>query len=165
MIQSCKEGFYTLIQLSGSRLDQDSGPALKPFIQCLADQGEKYLVLDLGNVDYLDSSGLSAILVVNRICLESGGSLAIINPKAPVHNLFEMANLGEILSIRKNLSEAIRIDFPESAWVQELVRCLEKSPVLSFRFPQNRYFCQSLFLDQALGGWKLIMKRFIKLLT
>jgi len=115
MIKTSKEGFFTIIYLSGSRLDQDSGSELKPLVQGLTDKGEKFLVLDLGKVDYLDSSGLSAILVINRFCLESGGNLAIINPQDPVHNLFQMANLGEILSIRKNLSEAIRFDFPESA--------------------------------------------------
>ena len=101
------ESLYTLLKLNTARLDSQSSPALRPKVEEALSLGEKNLVLDLEEVKYMDSSGFSAILVVNRLCLEEDGQLILINIQDDIRRLIKMAHLEEILNLKVNLWDAI----------------------------------------------------------
>jgi len=61
---------YTLLKFNFARLDNQSSPRLKPMVLEALNGGKKNVVLDLAEVEYLDSAGFSAILAANRICIE-----------------------------------------------------------------------------------------------
>ena len=58
---------YTLIQVLEEKLDTHIAPTLKSELVLVSGNGEKNIVLDLSKCRYCDSSGLSAILVANRL--------------------------------------------------------------------------------------------------
>ena len=66
---------YTLIKVAEEKLDTHIAPTLKSELVLVSGNGEKNIVLDLENVRYCDSSGLSAILVANRLCKNANGTL------------------------------------------------------------------------------------------
>lgn len=98
---------YTLLKLNSPRLDNQSGPHLRPMVEDALKGGKKNIVLDLGKVNYLDSTGFSAILVANRICIEDDGELILINAQDNVRRLIRLAHLEEIINLRVNLWDAI----------------------------------------------------------
>ena len=59
---------YTLVSIESEKLGGVISPELKAKFVELNGQGIKNIVLDLSNARYCDSSGLSAILVGNRLC-------------------------------------------------------------------------------------------------
>ena len=65
-----KQEKYTLLRLDEDKLDSNIAPQLKSEMVTLHAEGVRNIVLDLSEVKYTDSSGLSALLVGNRILQE-----------------------------------------------------------------------------------------------
>ena len=71
-----KQHFVTL-KVESDKLDSVVSPDLKSEIVFQNGKGIKNLVIDLSEVKYIDSSGLSSILVANRLCKTAQGVLVI----------------------------------------------------------------------------------------
>jgi anti-anti-sigma factor len=72
----------------------------------LVNKGENKIILDLKDCVYSDSSGLSAILVGNRLCEDSNGTFIICNLSPGVEKLVKLAMLDTILTIASDKDEA-----------------------------------------------------------
>ena len=89
------------------KLDAVQAPELKGEIVMLNKEGHKNIILDLSATRYIDSSGLSAILVGNRMCNESNGSFVICGLQENVNKLITISQLDNIIKITPTLNEAI----------------------------------------------------------
>ena len=67
-----KKEQYSILKLQEEKLDSPLSPALKSEFVTLNAEGIKNIIIDLSEVKYVDSSGLSALLVGNRIYNEDG---------------------------------------------------------------------------------------------
>lgn len=97
---------YTIIRLQAEKLDSNLAPALKSELVVLNTDGIKSIVIDLTQTRYCDSSGLSAILVANRLCKNSSGIFVLTGLQDPVKKLISISQLDTILNITNNLAEA-----------------------------------------------------------
>lgn len=104
-----KEENYSYIQVTNERLDSFISPELKAELVMLVNKGENKIILDLKGCLYSDSSGLSAILVGNRLCEDSKGLFVICNLSQGVEKLVKLAMLDTILLIASNKEEAEKI--------------------------------------------------------
>lgn len=104
-----KENNYTLISLNTDKLDAALAPILKSEFVLIAGNGEKNIIIDMDNVQYCDSSGLSTILVANRLSKNASGVFALCNLNPPVARLISISQLDSVLHIADNLDEAERI--------------------------------------------------------
>jgi anti-sigma B factor antagonist len=102
-----KQETYTLIGLEEEKLDSTVSPNLKSELVTLNAEGVRNMVLDLTNVKYTDSSGLSAILVANRLCKDAGGTLAIAGVSEHTLKLIRISQLDTVLNILPTRQEAI----------------------------------------------------------
>lgn len=89
------------------KLDAIHAPELKSEIVFLNKDGNKNLIIDLTATRYIDSSGLSAILVGNRLCNESNGSFVLCGLQENVSKLISISQLDKIFKITPTLNEAI----------------------------------------------------------
>ncbi len=78
-----KKENYTIITIDEKKLDTTIAPDLKSEFVKLNAEGINNLILDLTNVKYTDSSGLSSILIANRLCNSSSGLLNLSWPAGP----------------------------------------------------------------------------------
>ena len=101
------DSLYTLLKLDSPRFDSQSSSNLRPRVEEALGLGNKNLVLDLEEVNYVDSAGFSAILVANRLCIEEEGQLILINTQDNIRRLIKMAHLEEIINLKVNLWDAI----------------------------------------------------------
>lgn len=101
-----KEENYSLIKVVKNRLDSFISPELKAELVMLSSNQERNIILDLSDCIYCDSSGLSAILVGNRLCENSDGKFIICNLSKNVDKMIKLAMLDSILEIAPNLEEA-----------------------------------------------------------
>ena len=97
---------YTLIKLQAEKLDSSLSPSLKSELVVLNTDGTKNIIIDLTNTRYCDSSGLSAILVANRLCKNSQGTFVLTGLQEPVKKLISISQLDTILNITSTVSEA-----------------------------------------------------------
>ncbi|MEO6902903.1 MAG: STAS domain-containing protein [Bacteroidia bacterium] len=100
---------YTLIKLQAEKLDSTLSPSLKSELVVLNTDGAKNIIIDLTNTRYCDSSGLSAILVANRLCKNSDGMFILTGLQEPVKKLISISQLDSILNITNTLSEATEL--------------------------------------------------------
>jgi anti-anti-sigma factor len=101
-----KELNYSYIQVTNQRLDSFISPELKAELVMLVNKGENKIILDLKDCVYSDSSGLSSILVGNRLCEETQGTFVICNLSEGVEKLVRLAMLDTILNIAADPEEA-----------------------------------------------------------
>jgi anti-anti-sigma factor len=99
---------YTLIRMSADKLDTLVAPALKSELVMLNADGVRNLIIDLGSARYCDSSGLSAILVANRLCKNADGSLVLSNLQESVRKLIHISQLDSILQIVPDVDSAVQ---------------------------------------------------------
>ena len=104
-----KEENYSCVKVVRERLDSFISPELKAELVVLSNNEEQNIILDLSDCSYCDSSGLSAILVGNRLCEDSEGTFIICNLSQSVEKMIKLAMLDSILVIASNLEEAEKI--------------------------------------------------------
>ena len=102
-----KKDNYTLIQVMEEKLDTHIAPNLKSELVLISGNGEKNIVLDLSNCRYCDSSGLSAILVANRLCKNANGTFVLIGLTEAVERLITISQLDTVLNITETLDDAV----------------------------------------------------------
>jgi len=101
-----KQDHYTLIQVMEEKLDTHIAPNLKSELVLISGNGEKNIVLDLAKCKYCDSSGLSAILVANRLCKNVNGTFVLAGLNEAVERLITISQLDTVLNITDTVKEA-----------------------------------------------------------
>lgn len=96
-----------LIEYVESRvLDAGTARAFKEAIKPLLTQDAK-LVLDLGKVEFIDSTGLGALVSSLRQAHASGGEIKLIGLSKPARALFELVRMHRVFEIFNSADEAI----------------------------------------------------------
>ena len=73
----------------------------------LVDRGNLRLVLDLGAVMYIDSSGLGALVAAMKHARAAGGDLKVCALESDVRSLFEMTRLTKVMSVHATRQDAV----------------------------------------------------------
>jgi len=108
-----KQERYVVINLQEENLNSLVAPSLKSELVILSNEGVPNLILDLSDVNYVDSSGLSAILTANRLW-KSIGSFVLTGIKHdPVRKLIEISRLDTVLTILPTVQESVDYIFME----------------------------------------------------
>lgn len=96
-----REGDQATVRASGE-IDLASSPELRRQLQALLDDGVRRISLDLGDVTFIDSSGLGVLVGVLKRVNEAGtdGALEIHGLDGPVRKVFEITGLHEIFDVR-----------------------------------------------------------------
>lgn len=102
---------YTIFQLHEEKLTSLVAPDLKSELVKLNAEGTTNIILDLGDVKFTDSSGLSSILVGNRICQNDSGTFVLTRLTDHVAKLIQISQLHTILNITPTVEEAIDLVF------------------------------------------------------
>lgn len=101
-----KKDNYVIIELNEEKLDTTIAPELKSEFVTLQAEGFQHVILNLSNVKYSDSSGLSAILNGNRLFNEAG-SFILCGLQEHVMKLIKISMLDKVLNIVATEEEAV----------------------------------------------------------
>lgn len=102
-----------IVKSKVDKLDAIHAPELKSEIVMLNKAGQKNMILDLSETRYIDSSGLSAVLVANRVCRDSNGSFVLCGLQETVKKLITISQLETVLKITPTLNEAVDLVYME----------------------------------------------------
>ncbi|MBK8955849.1 MAG: STAS domain-containing protein [Saprospiraceae bacterium] len=108
-----KQERYAIFTLEEANLNSLIAPQLKSEFVFLRNEGVRNLIFDLGQVDYVDSSGLSSILTANRIWKDFGSFVMTNVRSESVQKLIEISKLNGILTIIPTMEEAVEYVFME----------------------------------------------------
>ena len=98
---------YNTLKVDEEKLDSTISPDLKSEFLTIQGQGIKNIIVDLSDVKYIDSSGLSAILVGNRVFTEAEGSFILSGVSDHVMKLIKISQLDSVLDILPTVEEAV----------------------------------------------------------
>lgn len=80
---------------------------LKQVVQDALDGGARKLLLDFTPTAYIDSSGLGALVSINKKVREVGGSLRLAGLNEDLRSLFELTKLDSLFAISETAAEAL----------------------------------------------------------
>ena len=90
---------YSVINVTVEKLDTHVAPVIKSQLIEMASKGVSNIIIDLKQSRYCDSSGLSAILVANRLCKNAGGTFVLTGLQSAVERLISISQLDTVLNI------------------------------------------------------------------
>jgi anti-sigma B factor antagonist len=105
-IKENKQGKVVVLKLIG-RLDSLTTKNFREKVKSLAQQRYVLLVLDMSEVDFMDSSGLGSLVAALRSVGHEGGNIKIADLQPRVRALFELTRLHQIFEIYEDIGNAV----------------------------------------------------------
>ena len=81
---------------------------LREIVRELADKGNRKIVLNLGEVFYVDSSGVGELVKTHTTVRNQGGQLRLVNLSKRVNDLLQMTRLSAVFDIERDEASAIK---------------------------------------------------------
>jgi len=107
-IEQRTSGDVAIVGISGDiTLSKGGDVLLKDKIQSLLQQGHRKIVLDMGNVSYVDSAGLGQLVQVYATTSHLGGSLKLLNLTKRLRDLLVLTKLLTVFDAYDSESEAV----------------------------------------------------------
>lgn len=89
---------YTVLEVGGE-VDVYTAPGLRERLIELIDAGSRRVVVDLGRVDFLDSTGLGVLVGALKRLRATGGTLALVCDKEPILKIFRITALDQVFPL------------------------------------------------------------------
>jgi anti-sigma B factor antagonist len=102
-------GDCAVLQVTGE-VDVYTAPILREQMRELAAKGAVHLIADLGQVDFLDSTGLGALVGGLKRLREARGSLALVTSTPRILRVFQITGLTKALAVQRSVADAITAD-------------------------------------------------------
>ena len=113
-IQERVVGSVTVLDLSGKLVLGDGDTLLKDKIHSLVFQGRKQLILNMGNVSYVDSSGLGALVASSVTAKSNDGHIKLVSLTKRLQDLLAIAKLLTVFDCYDSEPEAINSFTPQT---------------------------------------------------
>jgi anti-sigma B factor antagonist len=97
---------WAVVSLFGE-LDVATAPDMKERLVDLVNEGRSRIVLDLGGVDFLDSTGLGMIVSALKRARTHGGDLRIVCTESRITRLFEITGLDKAIPLLPTVDAAV----------------------------------------------------------
>lgn len=88
------------------KLDALLAPDLKSELVVIVEDGEKNILVDLSNCKYCDSSGISALLLGNRLCIGVNGKFVLYGLSPRVKEMMDLVGFDSLLKIADTIEKA-----------------------------------------------------------
>jgi anti-sigma B factor antagonist len=98
----------TVVDLSGRITLGEGSAVLRDTIRDLLNRGQKKVLLNLGDVTYIDSSGIGELVSGFTTVTNQGGTLKLLNLTKKVHDLLQITKLYTVFEVHNDETSAIR---------------------------------------------------------
>jgi anti-sigma B factor antagonist len=102
-------GDCAVLRVTGE-VDVYTAPLLREQMRELPAKGAVHLIADLSRVDFLDSTGLGALVGGLKRLREAGGSLALVISTPRILRIFQITGLTKALAVQPSVADAITAD-------------------------------------------------------
>ena len=98
----------TLLDIRGRIVLGDETDALRTAVRDLLARGKKKIILNLADVDYIDSSGVGELVGSFTTVRNAGGELKLLNLTKKVHDILNVTKLYTVFDIRDDEFKAVK---------------------------------------------------------
>jgi len=89
-------GTVTIIDVTGKLTQGDADDTLRDKVGSLMNQGRKDVIVNLGDVSYMDSAGLGTLVATFTTVRRQGGALKLLNLTKRLHDLLVITKLSNV---------------------------------------------------------------------
>ena len=100
-------GDVTIVDLSGRITLGEGSVVLRETVQDLISKGKGKILLNLGDVTYIDSSGIGELVSAFTSVRNKGGQLKLLNLTKKVHDLLQITKLYTVFDVKDDEAGAI----------------------------------------------------------
>jgi len=97
----------TIVDLSGRITLGEGSVVLRDTIKDLLGKGAKHILLNLGDVSYIDSSGIGELVSAFTSVRNQGGELKLLHLTKKVHDLLQITKLYTVFDVKDDEAAAI----------------------------------------------------------
>jgi anti-sigma B factor antagonist len=109
-------GDVTIVDISGRITLGEESAALRNLVMDLLSEGHPKILLNLGEVDYIDSSGLGALVSSASSVRRQGGELKLLKLTNKVQDLMQITKLYTVFDVKDDEAAAVKsFDRPTAA--------------------------------------------------
>jgi anti-sigma B factor antagonist len=101
------EGRVVILEPKGSLVGGDETEELKKTVHNLLEQGNRKLIIDLGDVEYLNSSAIGALVSAHTSYMNRQGKMILCNVNKSITNVFVVTKLSTIFTTADEREDAI----------------------------------------------------------
>jgi anti-sigma B factor antagonist len=101
-------GDIVVLDISGRITLGEGNVILREIVRGLVDKGNKKIVLNLGEVQYIDSSGIGELVRTHTTVRNQGGQLKLVNLNKRVNDLLQMTKLSAVFEIESDEASAMK---------------------------------------------------------
>ena len=105
-IQESQVNTLTILELSG-RFDVYNAPALEALLKRVAEKELAYALVNLGGVQFVDSTGLATLVQGMKRCRQQNGDVYLCSLQQPVRIIFELTRFDMVFNIFDTQEDAI----------------------------------------------------------
>ncbi|MGA2414222.1 MAG: STAS domain-containing protein [Candidatus Sulfotelmatobacter sp.] len=98
----------TIVDLSGRITLGDETGALRDTVRKLISAGKKKIILNLAQVDYIDSSGVGELVSSFTAVRNAGGELKLLNLTKKVHDILNVTKLYTVFDVKEDEFNAVK---------------------------------------------------------
>jgi anti-sigma B factor antagonist len=98
----------TVVDLSGRITLGEGSTVLRETVKDLLSKGQRKILLNLGDVTYIDSSGIGELVSAFTSVRNQGGELKLLNLTKKVHDLLQITKLYTVFDIKDDEAAAIQ---------------------------------------------------------
>ena len=98
----------TIVDLSGRITLGEGSTMLRDIVRDMIAKGQKKILLNLGDVTYIDSSGIGELVSAFTTVRNGGGELKLLNLTKKVHDLLQITKLYTVFDIKDDEAAAIQ---------------------------------------------------------
>jgi len=98
----------TIIDLSGRITLGEGSSVLRDLVRQTVAKGNKKILLNLGDVTYIDSSGIGELVSAFTSVRNAGGELKLLNLTKKVHDLLQITKLYTVFDVKDDEAAAIQ---------------------------------------------------------
>ena len=102
-----RNGTLDLLDLSGRITLGEGSVQLRDAVRDLLSKGQKHILLNLGDVTYIDSSGIGELVSAFTTVKNQGGELKLLNLTRKVHDLLQITKLYTVFDVKDDEASAV----------------------------------------------------------
>lgn len=108
-VSAARDGHVALFALGGS-LDIATSPTLRAALMEAADRNEHEIIVDLAHLEFLDSTGLGALIGAHKRAAEHGGSVRLVAQEGQILRLLRITGLLDVFAVYPSVEAALHDD-------------------------------------------------------
>ena len=98
----------TIVDISGRITLGEGSSTLRETVRDLVTKGQKKILLNLGDVTYIDSSGIGELVSSYTTVKNQGGQLKLLNLQKKVHDLLQITKLYTVFEVHTDEAAGVK---------------------------------------------------------